>query len=132
MAVWQVSFFLVKDKGVIDFTYSDFVTSLKSIESVFPEEKSWCKTIKQYGELDSTCLEIDTEDGSISVRIDLRSITKEELQILCDFIKENHFLIKYNEAVYEGSIDSFLEIFRVSDANRFLSAPVAYLEEICE
>ena len=60
MAIWQVALNLVKKDDYIDFSSPTFESSLKIIDDIFPATKSWCKTIMQYGSLDSTCLEIDT------------------------------------------------------------------------
>ncbi len=133
MAIWQVALDLVKKDDHIDFASPTFISSLKKIDEFFPATKSWCKTIKQYGKLDSTCLEIDTDDNdAISLRVDLRSISKEQLQILCNFAKENDLFVKYNDTLYESCVDTFLNIFRESRANKFLLAPETFLEEISE
>ena len=132
MAIWQVALDLVKNDDHIDFLSPTFIASLKKIEAILPETKSWCKTIKQYGELDSTCLEFDADDDSISVRIDLRNISKSQLQALCDFAKENDLFINYNDTLYESRIDTFLNIFRESRANKFLLDPEAFFKEISE
>ena len=133
MAIWQVALNLVKKDDYIDFSSPTFESSLKIIDDIFPATKSWCKTIMQYGSLDSTCLEIDTDDNeAISLRVDLRSISKDQLQTLCSFAKENDLFIKYNDTIYECSFDIFLSIFKESNANRFLLDPEAFLNEINE
>ena len=132
MAIWQVALDLVKNDDHTDFSSPAFISSLRKIEAIFPATKSWCKTIKQYGELDSTCLEFDADDDCISLRIDLRNISKDQLQTFCDFAKENDLFIKYNDMLYESCIDTFLGIFKESRANKFLLDPEAFFEEISE
>lgn len=133
MAIWQVAFHYVKNGDNIDFKSSEFISSLKKIEEFFPESKSWCKTIRQYGELDSTCIEIDIDDcDEISIRIDLRSISKEQLQVLINFAVDNGFLIKYNEVLYEPTISALTTILYKSDANKFMTNPVRFFEELKE
>ena len=133
MAIWQVALNLVKKDDCIDFSSPAFISSLKTIDDFFPATKSWCETIMQYGRLDSTCLELDTDDNeAISLRVDLRSITKDQLQTLCNFAKGNDLFIKYNDTIYECSFNTFLSIFKESNANRFLLDPEAFLNEINE
>ena len=117
MAIWQVALDLVKNDEHIDFSSPVFISSLKKIEEVFPATRSWCKTITQYGKLDSTCLQFDIdENDAISIRIDLRNISIEQLQSLCEFAKENDLFIKYKGKLYEAvgyetfnSLEDFIE-----------------------
>ena len=131
MAIWQVALHYVKNGDNIDYSSSAFLSSFKKIEEFFPETKSWSKTIKQYGELDSTCIEMDIDESDeISIRIDLRSISKEQLQALVDFAVANGLLIKYNDLLYEPSMDIFTTLFRESNANKFILNPENFFEEL--
>ena len=131
MAIWQVALDLVKNDEHIDFSSPVLISSLKKIEEIFPKTKSWCKTITQYGKLDSTCLQFDIdENDAISIRIDLRNISIEQLQSLCEFAKENNLFIKYNNMIHESCIDTFLDIFRESKANKFLLNPETFLKKL--
>ncbi len=129
MAIWQVALHYVKNGNHIDFSSPVFVSSLKKLEEFFPETKSWCKTIRQYGELDSTCIEFNIDySDEISIRIDLRSISKNQLQELLNFAIYNGLSIKYNDTLYEASMDTLINIFRESNANKFLLDPEKFLE----
>ena len=57
MAIWQVAISLINKKGTLNFLTENFRNSLNELELFLPEEKSWCKSIKQYGKLDSTFME---------------------------------------------------------------------------
>lgn len=132
MAIWQVALYLTSKKH-IDISNPAFESSLKKLEMFFTETKSWCKNIKQYGELDSTCIEIDIDScDDISVRIDLRSISKNQLTAILDFALDNDLCIKYNDNIYETCMESFVSIFRESDANKFLLCPEKFLKETSE
>ena len=132
MAIWQVVLYYVKNGNNIDYSSPVFMSSLKKIEEFFPETKSWSETIKQYGELDSTCIEIDIDNSDeIAIRIDLRSILKEQLQGLVNFALQNDFSIKYNDVFYEPSIDILITILRDSDASKFIVNPKEFLETKC-
>ena len=123
----------VKNGNHIDFSSPVFISSLKKLEKFFPETKSWCKTIRQYGELDSTCIEFNIDySDEISIRIDLRSISKNQLQELLNFAINNGLSIKHNNTLYETSMDTLINIFRESNANKFLLDPEKFLKEISE
>ncbi len=131
MAIWQVSLSLVNGCKKILFSDPVFVSSLEKLEKTFPEVKSWCETLKQYGELESTCIEIDVfNNDDIAVRIDLRNICKNQLDVLCEFALYNNLSIKYNDELYDASIDQFMEIFRKSEAYKFLLDSKNFLKEI--
>ncbi len=131
MAIWQVALHYIKNGNHIDYSASAFISSSKNLEEFFPETKSWCKTIRQYGELDSTCIEIDIDNGDeISIRIDLRNISKNQLQVLLNFAIHNDLFIKYNDALYDPCMDTFITIFRESEANKFIKNPENFLKEL--
>ena len=134
MAVWQISFFLVNEKKALYYSDQIFLDSLKELEKTFPEEKSWCESLKQYGKIDSTCIEIDLCNDEIKddivLRIDLRSISRYQLQIICEFANKNELFIKYGDKIYDTNIDNFIKIFEKSDAHQFLTDPKKYFEKI--
>ena len=57
---------------------------------------------------------------------------KDQLDFIGIFAKENDLFIKYNDTIYECSFDTFLSIFKESNANRFLLDPEAFLNKINE
>ena len=130
MAIWQVSVFLVKKEKKNNSLGIELWNEIDKLNETFPEEKSWCDSIKQFGKLDSTCMEIDTEDEEILLRIDLRNITKEQLEIIIQFAKSNDLKIRHENKIEELSISNLINIFKTSDAYRFLNNPERYLESI--
>ena len=116
MAIWQVSLSLVNGCKKILFSDPVFVSSLEKLEKTFPEVKS---------------IEIDVfNNDDIAVRIDLRNICKNQLDVLCEFALYNNLSIKYNDELYDASIDQFMEIFRKSEAYKFLLDSKNFLKEI--
>ena len=134
MAIWQVAFRLVEEHKKVRCSDSIFLHSLKELNKIFPEEKSWCEDIKQYGTLDSTCMEMlvcnDRIEDGILCRVDLRNIRKYQLQKICEFAEMNELRIEYNNVFYEATIDNLIEIIRKSDAHDFLSDPYKYIEKL--
>ena len=130
MAIWQVSVFLVKKEKKNNSLGIELWNEIDKLNETFPEEKSWCDSIKQFGKLDSTCMEIDTEDEEILLRVDLRNITKEQLEIIIQFAKSNDLKIRHENKIEELSISNLINIFKTSDAYRFLNNPERYIESI--
>lgn len=132
MAIWQVTINVISNRKTIKCSDKTFQCSLNKLETSFLKEESWSKRIIQYGKLDSTCIEIslynDTIDD-ISIRVDLQTISKEKLLTICDFINENKFLIEYADETYEADVETFVKIFKNSDAHRFLTDPQKYLSQ---
>lgn len=134
MAIWQVPVNLSSRKVITKRTEEIMLNSLKRLAEVFPKEKSWCNSIMQYGALDSTCLEIDTESRRFDadLRIDVRTITMDQLRIIANFANENDLKVKYKKKVYEPTVDVFVNIIRESDANRFATKPEEFLDGIAK
>ncbi len=133
MAIWQVACYLVnKDMPFLSDVIS--TQSLDKMRRAFPEEKSWSNSIKQYGATESTCMEIScSEKGEVEdiyLRIDLRSISPEHLQTICDFAKANDLFIMHDDVLYIACMDSFAEIIQKSDAYRFLTDQQNFFEEL--
>lgn len=135
MAIWQVHLYLINPNGKIHLSSNTFIDSLKKFEKEFPEEKSWCESIKQYGSLDSTCMEIYFDENSadeISLRIDVRSITEYQLQVIIKFNESNGFIIRHDDMFYDSSINNLVAIIKGSKAVRFIMNPQGFLEKLSE
>ena len=134
MAIWQVSFVFVHKNGKIDYNEKHLLGTLEAIETILPQRKSWHKSIKQYGDLDSTCLEffLNNEDviEEVALRIDIRCITHDQLSLICCFARENNFLIKYGEDLFDPTVEKFIDIIKFSDAKRYIDDPMKFLKEL--
>lgn len=132
MAIWQVSLELITDT-TLSFSEPTFSESVQKLAEVFPEEKSWCAFIKQYGNIDSTCIEISLKDSvveNISLRLGLLNLSRQDLHSLCEFAIANNMYIKYRNTLYPPQVDSFKKIVIQSEAHKFLSNPHKYLDSI--
>lgn len=127
MAIWQVSISLIKTDDFSGYKGREQLNGLNELSVCFPEEKSWCKSIIQFGKLDSTCIEIYIGENVISLRVDLRSVTQQQLETIIRFAISNELKIKYQNITKEPSFVNFIEIFISSDAYRFVNNPTAFL-----
>ena len=139
MAIWQANFSLINPDGMISLENEKSVNSIGKLCSCFPEKTSWSKNIRQFGEIDSTCIEflyesiVESNDiYEIHVRLDLRSLTMEELKLICSFALENNLLVLVDSVFYEPTIPLLTDVIRNSDAHRFLSDPEGFLNSINE
>ena len=130
MAIWQVSMLLIKKENIPSCLGENLWNSLNELIAFFPEEKSWCKSIRQFGKLDSTCMEIDLEEEEILLRIDLRNITQKQLEVIIRFADANELKIKYKNRVEDPTLSNFIDIFKLSDARRFINDPEGYLMQL--
>ena len=128
MAIWQVSIILVRKEKTKKYLDANLWIIPEEFMKFFPEEKSWSHSIRQYGDLDSTCIEIYAEDDELSLRIDLRNITKEQLEIINKFAVSNELKIKYKSEVIEPTLSNFINIIKESNAYQFMVNPKEYLK----
>lgn len=133
MAIWQVPFILKSLNKDLLCTDKAFLNSLKELKKFLPERNSWCKTYKQYGDIDSTVIEFDVSEEKIDniyLRIDLRCIKQQQLKEICFFSSENDLTMEYEDILYDVNLENFIEIFKVSSANKFLKSPEVFLNDL--
>ncbi len=133
MAIWQVNINLKLQKD-LDFSNTDFLNSLQQLSNILPETTSWSNSIKQYGLLDSTCIEILLDKNNyieeISLRLDLINFSLDKLECICEFAIHNDFLLEYENKLYPINRNSFIKIIQKSDALKFLENPHEFLNNI--
>ena len=133
MAIWQVPFILKSLNKDLLCTDKTFLNSLKELEKFLPERNSWCKTYKQQGEIDSTVIEFDVSEEKIDniyLRIDLRCIKQQQLKGICFFSSKNDLTMEYEDILYDVNFENFIEIFKISSANKFLKSPEVFLNDL--
>ena len=133
MAIWQVAFILKSPNKDLLSTDKTFLNSLNELEKTLPESKSWCKTYKQYGDIDSTVIEFDVSErkiDNICLRIDLRCIRQQQLKEICFFSCENDLKMEYEDVLYDVNLENFIKIFKISRASKFLENPEVFLAEL--
>lgn len=127
MAIWQLSFKLIPADGHFyekDILLGDVSTSILSSE--LPVNQSWCEENKLFGCLDTTCVEIcifNSMIDEISVRMDIRSLSKSQLDCIIKFAQFNNLQISHDEKVLMASIDNVLSMICNSNALRYVEDP---------
>ena len=120
MAIYQFS-----------FNFETKITLLetkKLIAKYFKKNHHWNKDVILYGELDTTCFEI--ENNEINVRLDISNITK-ELMIEIDHILvvlTDYFIVE--GVYYSYSMEKLIALIRLSAAFKFCSEPKTFLDNI--
>ena len=134
MATWQMYLSLERRCKEKLLSNTVFNQTVKEICAHFPEEKSWCKHIRQYGRIDSTCIEISSYDGifidEITVRIDLRECTLPQIKCICTFATSNNLVFAQDNVIYDATVDTLLLLARNSSAYKFVEDPQKFLEQI--
>lgn len=141
MAIWQFDCYIIPKRNVVVNTKLDYESILSwgktntSIEKIdfLEKQKSWSNKISQYGKEDETCIEFFYENGilkEIYCRLDLRSLSKEMLKNILDYVDVINGVIFYENKMYYPKIDEIIELMKKSAANRFCKNPRNYFEEI--
>lgn len=154
MAIWQFSFVIVPEEKIanimgnnMDYSiiehieelmiwkgYSIKDSSLVEISKVLASTRSWSDNIKQYGASDESCLELYYEEDvliEISVRLDLRSLTKNILEGISSFIEANKgIILTRNGDLIRPVIDDILKVIKTTDAYRFVKEPGEFIKNI--
>ncbi|MFA7417115.1 MAG: hypothetical protein WCZ19_01100 [Acholeplasma sp.] len=102
MAIWQFNFGLANDNN------KEIINKFKhDISLMYVINKSWSDRITLYGDLDGTCIEIGEYNNNyeIDFRLDLRTITVFELNLIIEIIKKYTFKIIYKGKVLEPDLD---------------------------
>jgi len=143
MALWQFDFWIIPMNRKKENFQEDEILSWKKekinidinkfFENILKEEASWSEHIKQYGEGDKTCIKLRVEDNKIdeiSCRLDLRSLSKDQLEKILDYISKIKGEIFYKGEIYPASFESIKNLIKESEAAKFCVNPQQYFEEI--
>ena len=136
MATWQISFNVIeKNKKNVDEDICYWNKEpVNATDVIFLEKiESWSNDIIQYGNLDSTCIELLLEDRRIvevSIRLDMRTIDKALLTAVINYIKNMDAEIYYNGEIIPPSLENFRNIMRTSHAYKYCSDPVNFLDNL--
>ena len=141
MAIWQFDCYIIPKKNVIANVCLDsddilaWGTQSISIENInfLEKQKSWSSKILQYGKEDETCIDFFYEKGfltEINCRFDLRSLSKEMLQKILDYVQKIEGMIFYDGKIYSPDINEIIELMKNSKANKFCQNPINFLDEL--
>ena len=129
MAIYQCDFTLVDVHGNENIK----TISYEQLETIMKKEKSWSSDIIQYGDIDDTCVEVyyfNENIDSVFVRINVASVTPEEVNAIINFINDNNLYILYEENIISATKENLASIVRSSAAYRFLKDNKKFLDEI--
>lgn len=129
-APWQIYFYIIPD--TVNDEHIPFSLKWKnkdilySIDSYFSnllwKEKSISENITQFGNIAETCIEVHEQDGeyTVMVSIDLRKVTEEFLNLLCEFLKfKNALILTPDNKIRNGDYNTLLYLITNSEAARF-------------
>lgn len=127
MAVWQFECNIVSIKNIEN---SNDVVSWKNVEqpimdiNFLSKEKSWSQNIIQFGKVDETCIEFIFDNGiivEILCRLDVRSLTKNTLLYLVEYVKRIDAMFLVDNLLYPPNCDIIIEVIKKSKANQYFN-----------
>ena len=143
MAIWQFDCMVIPHDNIeMDVDSEDIllwkgenilVDLEEKIEQILLRNKSWSKDIYQYGSLDKTCIELLCENActfEFSMRLDLRSLSKENFKRIVGMIGEINGYILYQKEIYSPDFGIIIEVLKKSPAAQFCRDPIGYFESL--
>ena len=138
MAIWQFSCNIVPyRKNIMALTANEIISwkesSIPLPEINFLEQKaSWSKDIIQYGNIDETCIEFiyDNTLEEIFCRLDLRNLTKKQLNSIVEYVQNLGAMFFVDGIVYEPKNDIIISLLRNSYAFKYCQNSNEYLKSI--
>ena len=106
--------------------------SFNSISEVLHLQKSKLNDTIVYGNSDRTCIEIFIFEGhidEITVKLDLRNITKKEVSAIIEFCLANNFLFLYKNKSFYPTIENLSSLIFKSSAKKFIDNPIGFFEQ---
>lgn len=135
MAIWQFKCNIVPAWDNIEaldhdakISWRDVVQPTCDIEFL-EREKSWSNGIVQYGKTEETCIEffyVENMLEEIECRLDLRSLTKQKLVSLIEYVQNIGAMFLVGDKAYPPKLDVMVEVMKYSEANRYCKNPLKY------
>lgn len=138
MAIWQVDFSVIdknKKNDDEDICYWEREPNDVFDITFLNKFDSWSKDIIQYGDLQKTCIELLVENERIvevNVRLDLRTLTKDLLMNVIDYIIRLNANIYYQNKIVIPSIKNICNIIINSNAYKYCNNPLSYIDDLNE
>lgn len=144
MAIWQFECMIIpNNRKKMDYVDIDkYISwnglkipkdSFEFLSKQLPMEEGWTKDIRQYGNIDSTCIEIymtENDVDEIRIRFDLRNISMSLLENIVTFINNINGAIYLNGNTIEVNMQSIIELIKDSDATIFCNDPLDFLKKL--
>ncbi|MBP3199723.1 MAG: hypothetical protein J6N21_22385 [Butyrivibrio sp.] len=138
MAIWQVDFSVIdKNKRYDDEDICYWVKEPNNAFDIAFLDKceSWSEDIIQYGDLQKTCIELLVENGKIveiNVRLDLRTLTKDLLMNVIDYIIRLNANVYFQNKIVIPSVNNVCNIIINSNAYKYCNNPLSYIDDLNE
>ena len=136
MAIWQVDFSVIdknKKNNDKDICYWE-KEPINAFDITFLNKyESWSRDIIQYGDLQKTCIELLVENErivEINVRLDLRTLTKELLMNVIEYIIRLNANIYYKNEIVIPSIKNICSIIINSYAYKYCDNPISFIDNL--
>lgn len=141
MAIWQVYSNIIPKSNYRNENEQENLISWKNKKikekkiNFLQKKDSWSKNIIQYGECDKTCIEYiydNNELVEIVCRFDLRSITKDLLMDIINYVHNNDACFLIDGKVYFPEIKEISEAIQTNKAFSFCENPLGFLDKISQ
>lgn len=136
MAIWQLSFYAVdKSKKIVDdeiYCWKEKYDKFCNI-NFLEKKESWANWIIQFGEVDSTCIEILMDDEisfDVRIRLDIRNLKMKTIKCIIDYLCYIDANILYDEKIIVPTKENVIKMILESDAYRFCKSPTGFLDEL--
>jgi len=141
MAVWQFDCILIPRRNSNEEFWENDRLSWKGTDqkdkvkekvgNILTESNSWSSEVLIFGDIEGTCIKLicEKEDlDEVVLRLDLRSLSKSDLNILLSLLQDIGAMIFYNNRIYEVEEATMIELIANSDAAKFCLNPEMYLK----
>lgn len=138
MAIWQVDFNVIENNKKCydeDICYWESEPVNASNITFLNKCDSWSKDVIQYGDLQKTCIELLVESErivEINVRLDLRTMTRDLLVNVIDYIVGLNANIYYNNEIFVPSVNNVCSIIINSRAYKYCDNPLRYIADMSD
>lgn len=151
MAIWQYRFFVIEQSNVASMNVQplgdeedaeEYLRWDKSVvfdcldrklSALLSREKSWSETIRQYGRLDGTCVQIGVDDlgiQEIACSFDVRENKPDLWARMLAVFSDMGGCILHEGKIYENQWETIVESIRKSSAARFCKDPHLFLRSL--
>lgn len=139
MAIWQFQCNIIPSiKRNLTLSYNEMISWENIAQptgniNFLKQEKSWSPSIVQYGKIDGTCIEFIYGKASldeIKCRLDLRTLTKDELIQIIEYVQSIDACFLVEDKVYPPKTEIMLEVMMQSNAYQYCKCPLEYIKSL--
>lgn len=139
MAVWQFQCNIIPVRENNDKLSRDEMITWEGISQPVDDidflecEKSWSTNIVQFGKIDETCIEFLYDKNKleeINCRLDLRTLTKQGLIQIVEYVQRIGACFLVGEKIYLPQLEIMKEVMAQSEANQYCKNPLEYFSSL--